>query len=78
MNTEESARVETSGRQGRGYGDDERRMKPACDRDLPRRSVEILRDLGLSQEKIVAYNLRFPTPTPTSCWYRPPASMMRR
>ena len=34
------------------------------DRDLPRRSVEILRDLGLSKEKIVAYHRRFPTPTP--------------
>jgi hypothetical protein len=64
MNTEESARVETTGRQGRDYGDDEPGVEPACDRDLPRRSVEILRDLGLSQEKIVAYNLRFPTPTP--------------
>ena len=42
----------------------------ARDRDLPRRSVEILRDLGLSKEKIVAYHRRFPTP-PTSCGYRP-------
>ena len=63
MNTEE-ARVKTSGRQGTGHGDDERGVKPACDRDLPRRSVEILRDLGLSKEKIVAYHRRFPTPTP--------------
>ena len=63
MNTEESAHVKTSGRQGRGY-DDERGVEPARDRDLPRPSVEILRDLGLSQEKIVAYHLRFPTPTP--------------
>jgi len=78
MNTEESARVKTGGRQGRGYGrGDERGVKPARDRDPPRRSVEILRDLGLSQEKIVAYNLRFPTP-PTSCGYRPPASTIRR
>jgi hypothetical protein len=66
MNTQE-ARVKTSGRQGCGYGDDERRVKPARDRDLPRRSVDILRDLGLSKEKIVAYHRRFPTPTPTSC-----------
>jgi hypothetical protein len=66
MNTEE-ARMKTSGRQGWGYGDDERRVKPARDRDLPRRSVDILRDLGLSKEKIVAYHRRFPTPTPTSC-----------
>ena len=61
MNTEE-ARVKTSGRQGRGHGD----VKPVRDRDPPRRSVEILRDLGLSTEKIVAYHRRFPTPTPTS------------
>ena len=58
MNTEE-ARVKTGG--------GERGVKPACDRDLPRRSVEILRDLGLSAEKIFAYHRRFPTPTPTSC-----------
>ena len=64
MNTEE-ARVKTSARQGRGHGDDERGVKPACDRDTPRRSVEILRDLGLSKEKIVAYHRRFPIPTPT-------------
>jgi phospholipase/lecithinase/hemolysin len=37
-----------------------------ADGDLPRRSVEILRDLGLSKEKIVAYHRRFPTPTPTT------------
>ncbi len=78
MNTEESARVKTSGRQGRGHGDDERGVKPARDRDLPRRSVEILHDLGLSKEKIVAYHRRFPTPTLASCEYRPPASTMRR
>ena len=70
--------MKTSGRQGRDHGDDERGVKPARDRDLPRRSVEILRDLGLSQEKIVAYHRRFPTPTPMSCGYRPPASIMRR
>ena len=74
MNTEE-ARVKTSGRQGGGHGDDERGVKPACDRDL--RSVEILRDLGLSKEKIVAYHRRFPTPTPTGCGCRPPASTMQ-
>jgi hypothetical protein len=78
VNKEESARVKTSGRQGGSHGDDERRVRPAYDRDLPRRSVEILRDLGLSREKIVAYHRRFPTPTPTSCGYRPPASIMRR
>jgi hypothetical protein len=65
MNTEE-ARVRTSGRQGRGQGDDEQGGEPARDRDLPRRSFEILRDLGLSEEKIVAYHRRFPTPTPTT------------
>jgi len=68
MNT---ARVKTSGRHGRGHGDDN-----ACDRDQPRRSVEILRDLGLSKEKIVAYHRRFPMPTPTNCGYRPPASTL--
>ena len=57
MNTEE-ARVKTSGRHGRGYGD-ERGVKPARDRDLPRCSVEILRDLGLSKEKIVASTVAF-------------------
>jgi hypothetical protein len=70
--------VKTSGRPGRGHGDDERGVRPARDRDLPQRSVEILRNLGLSTEKIVAYHGRFPTPTPTSCVYRPPASIMRR
>ena len=45
MNTEE-ARVKTSARHGRGDGDDERGVKPASDGNLPRRSVEILRDLG--------------------------------
>jgi hypothetical protein len=48
MNTKE-ARVKTSGR--RGHGDTERGLEPACDRDLPWRSDEILRDLGLSKEK---------------------------
>ncbi len=42
------------------------------DRDLPRRSVEILRDLGLSWEKIVTYHRRFPTPT--GCGYQPPVA----
>ncbi len=65
MNSEESARVKTSGRQGKGHGDDDRGVKPALDIDLPRRSVEILRDLGLSMEKIVAYHCRFPIPTRT-------------
>ena len=66
MNTEE-VRMKTSGRQGWGCGGDERRVKPARDRDLLRRSVDILRDLGLSKERIVAYHRRFPTPTPTGC-----------
>jgi hypothetical protein len=57
---QEEARAKTGIQQGRGHGD-ERGVKPACDRD--RRSVEILRDLGLSTEKIVAYQRRFPTPT---------------
>ena len=61
-----------------GRGNDERRVKRTRDRDLPRRSVEILRDLGLSKDKIVAYHRRFPTPTPTSCGSRPGASIMRR
>ena len=60
MDTEKAC-VKTSGREGRGYAD--------CDRDPRRRSVEILRDLGLSKEKIVAYHRRFPTPTPTGCCY---------
>jgi len=68
MNTEESARLETGGRDRPG-------LQLACDGRLSRRSVEILHDLGLSQEKIVAYNLRFPTPTPG---HRPPAAGMRR
>ena len=69
MNTEESARVETGGPAH------EQGLQLACDGRLSRRSVEILHDLGLSQEKIVAYNLRFPTPTPV---HRPPTSRMRR
>ena len=62
----EAARVKTSDRQDWGHRDEEQRMAPTCVRDLPRRSVEILRDLGLSKEKIVAYHRRFPTPTPTT------------
>ena len=58
--------MKTSDCQGRGHRDDERGVKPARDRDPPRRSVDILRDLGLSKEKIVAYHRRFPTPTPTT------------
>ena len=65
MNREE-ARLRTSGRQDGGHVDDERGVERARDRDLPRRSVEILRDLGLSKEKIVAYHRRFPTPTPAT------------
>jgi hypothetical protein len=72
MNTEESARVKTSGCRDRGHGDDERGVKGDDERGVkPARdswsSVEILRDLGLSKEKIVAYHRRFPTPTLTSC-----------
>jgi hypothetical protein len=59
----EEARVKTSGRQDGGDRDDEHEVEPARDRDRPQRSVEILRDLGLSKEKIVAYHRRFPTPT---------------
>ena len=57
MNTD-VARVKTSGRQDEGHGDEERGVVPARDRYLPRGSVEILRDLGLSKEKIVAYHRR--------------------
>jgi hypothetical protein len=71
MNTEK-ARVRTSGRQDAGHGDGERGVEPARDRDRPQRSVEILRDLGLSKEKIVAYHRRFPTPTPTPGLGSPP------
>ena len=77
MNKEE-ARVKTSGRHGRGHGDDERGVKPARYRDLPRRSVEILRDLGLSKEKIFAYHRRFPTPTPTPGRGPPPRAERAR
>jgi hypothetical protein len=66
MNTEE-ARVKTSDRRGKGNEDDERGVVPVRDVNLRWRSVEILRDLGLSKEKIVAYHRRFPTPTPTGC-----------
>jgi hypothetical protein len=64
VNTE-VARVKTSGWQDGSHGDEERGVAPARDRDLPRRSVDVLRDLGLSKEKIVAYHRRFPTPSPT-------------
>ncbi len=75
----EEAHVKTGGRPGRGHGDDEWGVGPALDRDLPRCSVEILRDLGLSTEKIVAYHRRFPIPTPPSGGeYRPRASIMLR
>ena len=49
-----------------GRRNDELGVKRARHRDLPRRSVEILRYLGLSKDKIVAYHRRFPTPTPTT------------
>ena len=58
-------RVKAGGRQGGGHGDDERGVKSARDIDL-QRSVEILGELGLSKENIVAYQRRFPIPTPTS------------
>ena len=70
--------MKTRGWQHGGHGDKERGVVPARDRDLPRRSVDVLRDLGLSKEKIVAYHRRFPAPTPTRYGYRPPASTMRR
>ena len=65
MNTK-VARVKTSGWQDGGHRDEERGVAPARDRDLPPRSVDVLRDLGLSKEKIVAYHRRFPTPTPAT------------
>jgi hypothetical protein len=65
MDTEE-ARVTVSNREDRGHGDDERGVDRARHRCLLRRSIEILRDLGLSREKIVAYYRRFPTPAPTT------------
>jgi hypothetical protein len=63
MNTEE-ALVKASC--AWGHEDAERGLKPARDGELLWRSVEILRDLGLSKEKIVAYHRRFPIPTPTT------------
>ena len=64
MNKEESARLKTGVQQGgRDRPSDGPGLKLAGVRHLPRRSVEILNDLGLSQEKIAAYDLRFPTPT---------------
>jgi len=78
MNTEEAC-VKTSDCRERGHGRaDEQGVKATPDRDLPRRSAETLRDLGLSKEKIVAYHRRFPTPTPTSGGCRPPALIKRR
>jgi hypothetical protein len=62
VNTE-VARMETSGLQDEGHGNKERGVVAASDRDLLRCSVDILRDLGLSKEKIIAYHRRFPTPT---------------
>ena len=64
MDTE--ARVTVSSREDRGHGHDERGVDRARNRCLLRRSIEILRDLGLSREKIVAYYRRFPTPAPTT------------
>ena len=55
-----------SSREDRGHGDDEQGVDRALNRCLLRRSIEILRDLGLSREKIVAYHRRFPTPAPTT------------
>ena len=76
MNTE-VARVKTSGWQDGNHGDEERGVAPARDRDLPRRSVDVLRDLGLSKEKIVAYHRRFPTPSPTGRGPAPRAGRAR-
>ena len=50
MNTE-VARVKTSGRQDGVHSDEEREVAPARDRDLLRRSVDVLRDLGLSRKR---------------------------
>jgi hypothetical protein len=58
--------VTVSSREDRGHGDHERGVDTAGNRCLLRRSIEILRDLGLSREKIVAYYRRFPTPAPTT------------
>jgi hypothetical protein len=77
VNTE-VARVKTSGWRDGGHGDEERGVAPARDRDLTRRSADVLRDLGLSKEKIVAYHRRFPAPTPTLCGHQSPGSTVRR
>ena len=50
MDTEE-ARVTVSSRDDRGHGHDERGVDRALNRCLLQRSIEILRDLGLSREK---------------------------
>jgi hypothetical protein len=62
----EEARVKTSGRQDAGHGDEERGVERGRDRNLRQRSIEILHDLGLAKEKIVAYHRRFPTPMPST------------
>ena len=79
MNMEGSSGLKTAVEQGRrDRPGDNRGLKLACDGRLSRRSVEILHDLGLSREKIVAYSLRFPTPTPTPSGLRPHSSGTRR
>jgi hypothetical protein len=55
MNTEEAREDQRS----QGPRRPERGLEPARDRDLPWRSVEVLRDLCLSKEKIVGYHCRF-------------------
>ena len=55
-----------SSREDSGHGDDGRGVSSTRNRCLLRHSIEILRDLGLSREKIVAYYRRFPTPAPTT------------
>ena len=76
MNTEDSARLKSGVEQGRDRPGNQRGWKH--DIDLPGRSVEILHDLGLSQEKIVAYSLRFPTPAPMPSGPRPHSSRTQR
>ena len=77
MNADEPARVKTGVEKDGGQGPgDEPGLRPAGERRLPWRSVVVLRDLGMSHERIVAYSCRFPTPLPPElrCWPRPPAS----
>ena len=79
MSKEESACLKTGVQQGGRVGPRNGRALSLADvRELPRRSVEILRDLGRSQEKIAAYDLRFPTPASMRREGRLLPSRMRR